>query len=121
MIWIFLHPHQWVEYLMHKAKPYLVGLDAMFQLLGSIIGPVGTLCCYFTLRGYEKARRALLFLLPLVYLVELYAGLAVFIQVHNVPPLPVVLVGALFLCVPFLFILLFYRHPKVIKSLFTHE
>lgn len=119
MRWILLHPHQWADYLIHKAKPYPVAWDATFQLLGSVVGPVGTLCCYFTLRGYDKARRILLLLLPLIYLVELYAALAVYIQVHNVPRFPVFALGALIGSVPFLFILIFYRHPKVIKSLFT--
>jgi hypothetical protein len=107
-----------VEYLIHKPKPYPVAWDATFQLLGSVVGPVGVLCCYFTLRGYDKARRVLLWLLPLIYLIELYAALAVFIQVHDIPPLPVVVLAALFLGIPFLFILIFYRHPKVIESLF---
>ncbi|HTQ51447.1 MAG TPA: hypothetical protein VMJ12_12105 [Candidatus Acidoferrales bacterium] len=118
LIWILLHPHQWVEYLTHKAKPYPVGFDEAFQLLGSIVGPIGVLFCYFTLRGYDKARRVLLVLLPLIYLVELYAEFLQFTQAHNIPPLPVLLFGALLLSTPFWFILIFYRHPKVIKSLF---
>jgi hypothetical protein len=119
MIWILVHPHQWVEYLIHKAKPYPVSVDAVFQLLGSIVGVVGTLCCYFTLRGYDKARRILLLLLPLVYLIDLYVQFVKYVQVHNVPPVPVMVLGALFESVPFLLILIFYRHPKVIESLFT--
>jgi hypothetical protein len=121
MTWIVLHPHQWVEYLIHKPKPYPVALDATFQLLGSVVGPVGTVCCYFTLRGYEKARRVLLLLLPLIYFMGLYGSLAKFIQVHNVPSLPVFALGALFGSVPFLFVFVFYRHPKVIKAFFITD
>lgn len=116
--WILLHPHQWMDYLIHEAKPYPMGFDAAFQLLGSIVGPIGVLCCYFTLRGYSKARRALLWLLPLIYLMELYGSLAVFIQTHSGAPFSIVVLTALILGVPFLCILIFYRHPKVIGSFF---
>jgi hypothetical protein len=119
MTWIVLHPHHWMEYLIHKAKPYPVGFDAAFQLLGSIVGPAGTLCCYFTLRGYKKARQVLLLLLPFIYLADLYVEVVKYIQVHQIPPFPVLVLGALIESIPFLFIFAFYRHAKVIESLFT--
>jgi len=117
--WILMYPHRWVEYLTQTPRAYPAAFDALFQVVGSIVGPTGALCCYFTLRGYDKARRLLLALLPAIFLADLYAEVATFTRVHGLPSFPVFAIGTLLLSIPFWFILGFYRHPRVVESLFT--
>lgn len=119
MFRIVLHPHEWLDSLKQETRFYSVNVDIAFQSLGAIVGLVGTLWCYFMLRGQERARQFLPLLLPSICIIDCYQAIADVIRVHHMQPLLALTFGCLIGIIPYLFIFVFYRHPRVIESLFT--
>src|SRR6266568_4983375 len=66
-IWIILHPLRWLPALAQQQHVYPTWIEIVFQSVESTIGSAELFCCYFTLRGRERARRLMLRLLPVIF------------------------------------------------------
>ena len=116
-MWILEHPTQWKQSLSQARQFYPLWVDVVAQLSESVIGPISLICCYFVLKGSEKARRLFLLLLPIIYLLFCYHGLQAGVRHYGgFSPRIFVLMGIT--GIPFAGVFIFYSRPFAIIALF---
>lgn len=111
--WMIEHPVKWVQWVLGHKNFYPVWVDFAFQSIGAITNIAGCICCYFLLRLSEAARRWLMPLIPLMYLVFCYNGIAALVREGPKSALFVFVWMFCVSAVPFFGIFVFYRMPSI--------
>lgn len=117
-IWIILHAQRWLPALAQEQHHYPTWITIVFQSVESTIGSAELFCCYFALRGRERARRLMLRLLPIIYACFSYHGVKVGLS-FNTDVVLLVFAVLVTTAVPFAAVFFFYTRASVIGALFS--
>ena len=116
---IILETHHWLDSLNNAQHPYPMWIDAVLQIMEAIIGPIGLICCYFMLKGRERARQVFLIILPFIYVFDCYRGVAISLRLYHVNPISFIMILGSIMAVPYAVIFIFYSRSRLITALFN--
>jgi hypothetical protein len=124
-IWMFLsfslmsHPLIWIGWV-SKTAVWPTWVDFLFQSGEIVVGPLVVVSYYFMLKGVDRARRSLLYLLPFIYVCFCYDGVAAGYRANRQASIELIcILVAVFSIVPFAALLVFYTRTSVIVALFS--
>jgi len=106
----------WLKYLAHERRFYPLWIDLTMQMVESCAGFAGLIFCYMALKRRDWARRALLSILPMIFICFCYEGIRSALH-HNSGLLFCVVQSAL-LTIPFMGVFWLYARRSSSSVLF---